>query len=246
MGTKVKEDEESKEKITIYTNQEQIDYWEETSNKALGNICLRLHHTIGYQYQSYNSPHELWDILKEKYARPGISRAFLEFCGALETRIPDLQDPRPAMDKIMSHFHTLGNMGFDIPMEVKSMMVIAKAPKLMESVVQLLTSETSKSKLRDLEGIIGTLCMAWETSRRQEVINLPNNQQRANKLSAVKQGNQDVPQFQQQRGDGTWQQCGCPQQGKRGGKKNTQQQLQQGVTQELPLPTPQQPPPPSF
>ena len=128
LGTEIKEDEESKEKITVYTNQEAVDYWEETTNKVLGNIRLHLHHTIGYQYQSYDSPRELWDVLKEKYARPGISRAFLEFCGALETRIPDLQDPRPAMDKIMSHFHTLGNLGFEIPTEVKSMMVIAKAP----------------------------------------------------------------------------------------------------------------------
>ena len=110
------------------------------------------------------------------------------------------------MDKIMSHFHTLGNMGFDISTEVKSMMIIAKALKSMELVVQLLASEMSKSKLRDLEGIIGTLCMAWETSRRQGVINLPNNQQQANKLSMVKQGDQNAPQFQQQRGDGTWQQ----------------------------------------
>ena len=106
----------------------------------------------------------------------------------------------------MFHFHTLGNMGFDIPTEVKSMMVITKAPKSMESVVQLLASETSKSKLRDLEAIISALCMAWETSRQQGVVNLPNNQQRANKLSIVKQGDQNVPQFQQQRGDGTWQQ----------------------------------------
>ena len=113
------------------------------------------------------------------------------------------------MDKIMSHFHTLGNMGFDIPTEVKSMMIIAKAPKSMESIVQLLASETSKSKLRDLEGIISTLHMAWETSRRQGVINIPSNQQRANKLSAVEQGDQNAPQFQQC-GDGTWQQRGRP------------------------------------
>ena len=110
----------------------------------------------------------------------------------------------------MSHFHTLGNMGFDIPTEVKSMMVITKALKSMESVIQLLASETSKSKLRDLEGIIGTLCMAWETSHQQGVVNLPNNQQRVNKLSMVKQGDQNVPQFQQQCGDGTWQNHGCP------------------------------------
>ena len=63
----------------------------------------------------------------------------------------------------------------------------------------------------------------------------------------VKQGDQNAPQFQQQQcRDGTWQQCGQPRRGKRGGKKNAQQQLQQGVAQELPPPAPQQPPPPSF
>ena len=124
------------------------------------------------------------------------------------------------MDKIMSHFHNLGNMGFDIPTEVKSMMIIAKAPKSMEAVVQLLASEGGKSKLGDLEEIISTLHTAWETSRRQGVVNIPsNNQQRANKLSAVKQGDQNAPQFQQkqqqqQRGDGTWQQRGRPRRGK--------------------------------
>ena len=56
----------------------------------------------------------------------------------------------------------------------------------------------------------------------------------------------DTPQFfqqqqqpQQQRGDGTWQQQGRRKRGKRGGLKNTQQQLQ-ATAQELP-PQPQQP-----
>ena len=177
LGTEIKEDEETKAKITVYTNQETVDYFEENAAKVLGNIRLRLHHTIGYQYASVDSPRELWETLKEKYARPGISRAFLEFRGALETRIPDQQDPRPALDKIMSHFHNLGNMGFNIPAEVKSMMVIAKAPKSMESVVQLLASDGGKSKLRDLEEIVNTLHAAWETSRRQGVVNAPSNNQ---------------------------------------------------------------------
>ena len=92
LGTEIKEDEDTKAKITVYTNQEAVDYFEENAAKALGNIRLRLHHTIGYQYALVDSPRELWDILREKYARPGISRAFLEFRGALETRIPDLQE----------------------------------------------------------------------------------------------------------------------------------------------------------
>ena len=164
----------------------------------------------------------------------------------LETKIPDGQDPCPAINKIMAHFTTLIGFGFDIPHEVKSMMLIAKAPKSMEAVVQLMASETDRSKLRDLEAITNTMYLAWETSQRQGVVNVPYNQQRANKLSAVKQGDQNAPQFQQQRGDGTWQQCGRPRRGKRGGKKNAQQQLQQGVVQELRPSAPEQPPPPSF
>ena len=124
----------------------------------------------------------------------------------METRIPDGQDPRPAIDKIMAHFTTLNGYGFSIPAEVKAMMLIAKAPKSMEAVVQLLASETNLSKLRDLETITNAMYLAWETSRRQGVVNIPSNQQQANKLSAVKQGDQNTPQFQQQRGDGTWQQ----------------------------------------
>ena len=110
----------------------------------------------------------------------------------------------------MAHFTTLNGYGFTIPGEVKAMMLIAKAPKSMEAVVQLLDSETNLTKLRDLEAITNAMYLAWETSRRQGVVNAPSNQQRANKLSAVKQGDQNAPQFQQQRGDGTWQQRGHP------------------------------------
>ena len=79
LGTEIKEDEVTKAKITVYTNQETVDYFEENAAKALGNIRLRLHHTIGYQYANVASPRDLWETLKEKYAKPGISRAFLEF-----------------------------------------------------------------------------------------------------------------------------------------------------------------------
>ena len=98
----------------------------------------------------------------------------------------------------MAHFTTLMGYGFKIPSEVKAMMIISKAPKSMESVVQLLASETNIKKLRDLEVITGVLYMAWETSQRQGVVNVPSNQQQANKLSVVKQGDQNVYQFQQQ------------------------------------------------
>ena len=212
LGTEIQELED-KTKVTVFTNQDQVDTWEKNAAKVLGNIRLRLHQTIGYQYTTEDSPRTLWDTLKKKYAKPGISRAFLEFQGMLETRIPDGQDPHPTIDKIMAHFTTLMGYGFEIPGEVKAMMIIARAPKSMEPVVQLLASETNLKKLRDLEAITGALYMAWETSRQQGIVNVPSNQQQANNLSMVKQGDQNAPQFQQHR-DGTWQNRGRPCRGK--------------------------------
>ena len=95
----------------------------------------------------------------------------------------------------MAHFTTLNRYGFVVPGEVKVMMLIAKALKSMEAVVQLLASETNLSKLRDLEAITNTLYLAWETSWQQGVVNVPSNQQWANKLSTVNQGDQNAPQF---------------------------------------------------
>ena len=38
LGTEIKEDGTTKAKITVYTNQEMVDYFEENTAKALGNI----------------------------------------------------------------------------------------------------------------------------------------------------------------------------------------------------------------
>ena len=38
LGTEIKEDKETKTKITVYTNQETVNFWEENAAKALGNI----------------------------------------------------------------------------------------------------------------------------------------------------------------------------------------------------------------
>ena len=37
LGTKIQELED-KTKVTVFTNQDQVDHWEETATKALGNI----------------------------------------------------------------------------------------------------------------------------------------------------------------------------------------------------------------
>src|SRR5882757_11517267 len=96
-------------------NQDDIDSWYQDAEKALGNIRLRLHHTIGYQYTTEENPSALWATLKEKYGSPGVSRAYIEFKGAMDTVIPNGSDPHPALDKMLSHFVRLKEMDWEVP-----------------------------------------------------------------------------------------------------------------------------------
>ena len=81
------------------TNAADIVSYLEDAEKAIGNIRLRLHHTIGYQFNSEENPAALWQTLKKKYGVPGISGAFKEFKGIMDTQIPNNSDPSPAIDK---------------------------------------------------------------------------------------------------------------------------------------------------
>ena len=85
------------------TNAADIASYLEDAEKVIGNICLHLHHTIGYQFNSEENPAALWQMLKKKYGVPGISGAFKEFKGIMDIQIPNNSDPSPAIDKIMAH-----------------------------------------------------------------------------------------------------------------------------------------------
>ena len=127
-----------------------------------------------------------------------------------------------------------------------AMMILAKAPSSMEALIQVIFQESDHDKLTP-DGVITAMMTAWEAHNRSG--NKTNNQQRANKLSAVKRDG-GPPQFQQQqqRGDGTWQQRGRKR-GKRAGVKHAQNQLQQAAIQQ-PLVQqnqgPPQPPAPQY
>ena len=226
---------------------EQSD-WLEDAEKALGNIRLRLHHTIAYQYNDEESPSKLWGTLKEKYGTPGISHAYVEFKGMMDTVIPNNADPSPALDKIMAHNTRLKGMSFDIPDQVLAMIIVSKIPPSMEMIAQMTmiaSKDATSANAGDPKKISELIRSSWDTTSRGK----NNNQQRANKLSAVKPANQPpvFQQQQQQRVD--WQQGrggrGGTRRGKRGGRKNAQQQLQQAMVQsDAPGPS-QLPPPPS-
>jgi len=245
---------EVKDEHDVVTNQSVIDDWDENISKAVGNIRLRLHHTIAYQYNAEEDAATLWAALNTKYGNPGVSRAFIEFKGAMDTAIPNNSDPQPALNKMQAHFTRLKDIGLEIPDSVQAMMYLAKAPQSMETMVQVFCQETDLKKIT-VEKILPTLMMSYQASQRQGV-GRGQNQQRANRLSAVKRDN-GPPQFQQQQqpqqqhGDGTWQQQPRKnnRRGKRGGVKNQQQQLNQAAIQ-APAPPqlqgPQQPPPAQY
>jgi len=228
--------------LTEPTNQDALDEWEELVSKAVGNIRLHLHHTITYQYNAENDAADLWQSLLTKYGQPGISRAYLEFKGAMDTNIPNNSDPSPSLDKMMAHFAHLRDLRFKLTPKVQAMMILAKAPSSMEALIQVIFQESDHDKLTP-DGVISAMMTAWEAHNRSG--NRTNNQQRANRLSAVKRDS-GPPQFQQQqqqRGDGTWQQRGRKR-GKRAGVKHAQNQLQQAAIQQPPVQQNQGPPQP--
>ena len=94
------EDEGEAKELTVTTNnQEVVDNFEDLNDKAVGNICLRLH-TICYQFNNVDSAQVLWSLLKDHYGQLGFTQLFLEFKGAMNTNIPQNADPRPAINKI--------------------------------------------------------------------------------------------------------------------------------------------------
>ena len=156
----------------------------------------------------------------------------------MNTNIPSNADPRPAINKILTHFTKLREHKLDIPEQLKVLMLLSKAPPSMEVMVRVASQEAATKNI-ELSEVCNGMITSWQNYGRS---GSQGNQQRANKLSAVKRQDNQNPQFQQQQhGEGEWRGGrGC--RGKRGGRRNqpanSQQQLQQAPVQT----EPQQPP----
>jgi len=85
-----------------------------TLKKALGNILLRLHPNIGYQFNNATDPSILWADLQIRFGKPGMATAFMEIKGIMDTAIPNNSNPNPALNKIMAHFLHLKEMDYEI------------------------------------------------------------------------------------------------------------------------------------
>ena len=104
-----------------------------------------------------------------KYGPVGLTHAFVEFKAIMDTTIPNGVDPSPALDKIMSHYVRLNNMDCEIPKKILSMMLLAKAPASMETIVQMFSQilgDAEKKKVDDElipEKVVHIMRTSWET-----------------------------------------------------------------------------------
>jgi len=88
----------------LYAWEEKAEKWDETNMKALGNIRLRLHHSISFKFKEVLVAGSLWEQLKDSYGNPRVLNIYAEFKQAIETRIPDNAGPSLAIDKFAIHF----------------------------------------------------------------------------------------------------------------------------------------------
>ena len=132
-------------------------------------IYLHLHHTISYQFNNVDHAHQLWKDLKTRYRQPGVSKVYLEYKGATKIQIPDNQDPSPAIDKFLAHMTHLRNAEFEIPMKVQCMMLLAKCPPYMDTVMVTIVALEPKEldKPDSITSIIKGMFLAWESKGQQ-------------------------------------------------------------------------------
>jgi len=212
--------------------------WDNSTERALGNITLRLAPSIQVAVTDLTTVKEVWDYLKKSFGAPSIGSAYTELSKLLSTTIPTGSHPAPAITKMLSHFTYLKDAGFDFPAPVQTMIILCKLPPTMEVVAQIL-SQTSPDKIKNLklEGIVKAAMLSFE---QKGATCGGGKGPQPNKLSAVKRKPAD-PKFaqqqqqqQQQGGSNSGASGNAPAQGQggrtcRGGKKararreNTQQ-----------------------
>ena len=152
------------------------DNYMDDAERALGNILLRLHHSIASQYNDLENPSTLWAKLLEKYGVAGNTRNYVNFKSIMDTKIPNNSDPSPALDKMLSLFLRLKQNNLEIPDKVARMIVMSKAPQSMETIIQLYAI-TKEDKSTDLNELVEAMKKSWDVNER---VGNSKNQQHAN------------------------------------------------------------------
>jgi hypothetical protein len=193
--------------------------WAETNSKAVGNISLRLHHSIQYKYQDEDNAGKLWKALESEYGNPGVSATYLKFKAALAVRIPVDSDPTLAIDEFTSYFGRMAEAGVVIERHIQAMVLMSKLPREMDSLAQIVCQVGSVKEL-DFDKLRRSIILSWEQRNNRGP---PRNQQQAKKISAVQRGPNE-PTFQQQQQQGGSGRGGARRgRGRRGNGKRQQQ-----------------------
>jgi len=135
--------------------------WDKTNIKALGNIQLRLHHSISFKFKEVMVAGILWEQLKDIYGSPGILSIYTEFKQAIETKIPENSDPSLAVDKFAVHFRRLAENRVVIEDHLQGMMLLSKLPSSMEAIAQLMCQESDIKKIT-IPVVWRAMAMGWE------------------------------------------------------------------------------------
>ena len=213
-----------------------IERWEDANSKAVGSMSLRLHFSIAYKHQTTTSASKLLKDLTAEYGSPGVAGVFLEFNKLMDLRIPEQQDPSIALDQFLGHISCLTEEKVILPDELQSLLLLSKIPSAMTHLAQQFCQVDELSNLESVEKMRRAMLISWE--QRSSKGKQSQNQQQAQKISAVQRGPYE-PGFQQQQQQGSGDR-GKPRQGRHGGR-GRQQQAQQADNLVQQQPQQQQP-----
>ena len=145
------------------TNQDNILAWWDLNSKALGNMRLRLHHTIQYNQRDSVTAAQLWETLEANYGKPGMAPIYLDLKSAFDTPIPANSDPLLALEKITSHFGKLQEAGSVVTLlpHLQALIIMAKLPPTFDSLAQIMC-QTEKITDLDLDKVKRAINVSWD------------------------------------------------------------------------------------
>src|ERR1700743_3078789 len=175
------------------TNQQDILDWWDLNAKALGNLRLRLHHTIQYNQRNAKTAAQLWETLEDKYGKPGMASIYLELKSAFDTPIPAYADPALALEKITSHFGKLKEAGSELSLSdhLQALIIMAKLPSSYDSLAQIMC-QIDNIKDLSLDKVVKAIGVSWD-QRNNGASRAQRPQKNANAIYVAQRGPSDTP-----------------------------------------------------
>ena len=176
-----------------------IEKWEDHNSKALRSILLKVHFSIAYKHRAEYYASVLMSDLEKEYGSPGVAGTFLKFEKLMDLRIPEQQDPSIALDQFIKHVSCLHEKVI-LPAELQFLLLLSKIPSSMTHLAQQFCQVDDLVKLEKVEKMRRAMLIAYE--QKDSKGRQPQNQQQAQKISAVQRRPYE-PRFQQQQQQGS-------------------------------------------